>query len=87
MHSFVIHGDTTLFFVYIASFNVESYRRQIIVKATPSDATTLSKLQEEKKNDPHSIFTFHAGLTTLKDLVGNKLWTGDIYKGLPKVYG
>ncbi|KAK1235938.1 hypothetical protein PQX77_000825 [Marasmius sp. AFHP31] len=87
MHSFVIYGHETLFFVYIASFNVESYRRQVIVKATPSDSTTLFKLQEERKKNPNAIFTFHSGLTILKDLVKLKLWTGDIYKGLPKIYG
>ncbi|KAJ8092537.1 hypothetical protein PM082_023790 [Marasmius tenuissimus] len=86
-HSFVIHGHEALFFVYIASFNVESYRRQIIVKATPSSPNTLSKLQEEREKNPKAILTFHTGLAMLKELVSQKLWTGDIYRGLPKVHG
>ncbi|KAK1215772.1 hypothetical protein PQX77_021610 [Marasmius sp. AFHP31] len=86
MHTFVIHGDGALFFVYIASFNVERYRRQVIVKATLSDSNTLSKLQEARKGKLDSIFTLHTGPSVLEKLVGESKWTGDIYEGLPGVY-
>ncbi|KAF5367520.1 hypothetical protein D9758_003623 [Tetrapyrgos nigripes] len=87
MHSFVIHGNNELFMVYISSFNVENYRRQVIVKATLSDAATLSRLQRERDNNPSAIFTFHTGLGVLTELMAQKQWVGDIYEGLPTIYG
>ncbi|KAL0066449.1 hypothetical protein AAF712_006491 [Marasmius tenuissimus] len=86
MHTFVIHGDDSLFFVYVASFNVERYRRQVIVKATLSDSNTLSKLREARKGNQDSIFTLHTGPSVLEKLVGESKWTGNIYEELPGVY-
>ncbi|KAF9265153.1 PLP-dependent transferase [Marasmius fiardii PR-910] len=87
MHSFVIHGDSELYFVYISSFNVESYRQQVIVKATLSDTAALSTLQQERTNNPGSIYTFHTGFGVMSDLMTQKQWTGDIFQGLPTIYG
>ncbi|KAG7093015.1 hypothetical protein E1B28_009312 [Marasmius oreades] len=87
MHSFVIHGKDELFLVYVSSFNVASYRRQVIVKAKLSDADTLSKLQQERANNPEAIFSFHAGFEVLTTLMKQKQWVGDIYMGLPTIYG
>jgi len=87
MHSFVIHGNEDIFLVYIGSFNVERYRRQAIVKARFSDSTILSKLQEQRTRKTDTIFSLHVGLGILTHLLENKEWIGDIYEGLPSVYG
>ncbi|KAL0575884.1 hypothetical protein V5O48_006084 [Marasmius crinis-equi] len=86
MHSFVIHGINDLFLVYISSFNVESYRRQIIVKAKLSD-TEKKKLDEARQQKPDEIFTFHIGSQSLSDVMKQEEWKGDIYQGLPAIYG
>ncbi|KAL0573075.1 hypothetical protein V5O48_008886 [Marasmius crinis-equi] len=87
MHSFVVHGKDDLFLVYIGSFNVERYRRQVIVKAKLSDPSVFSKLQEERNKNPNVNFTLHVGLGTLPEMLEKKEWVGDIYEGLPTVYG
>ncbi|KAJ8095625.1 hypothetical protein PM082_023032 [Marasmius tenuissimus] len=87
MHSFAIHGEDELFLVYIGSFNVERYRRQVIMKAKFDDKAMLFKLQEERKKKPSAVFSLHVGLVTLMQLLDKKEWAGDIYEGLPSTYG
>lgn len=92
IHSFVIQGTDTLSLVYLPMFNVANHRRQVIVTVTlPSD--TLQKYIEAKQQKKDVVFTIHtksAALTdlkTLEQIFMDKKFTGDVYEGLPDIYG
>ncbi|KAG7093101.1 hypothetical protein E1B28_009387 [Marasmius oreades] len=84
MHIFVVHGSDELRLV--SSFNDESYRTSHRL-ATLSNTRMRSKLQEKRTRETDTNLTFHTVTETLKELLNQKQWVGDIYEDLPKLYG
>ncbi|THH16889.1 hypothetical protein EW146_g3821 [Bondarzewia mesenterica] len=92
IHSFLVQGTNVLYLVYLPMFNVENHKRQLIVTGTLSgDAMQEYTAAKEQNND--SVFTIHTKSTVLSDLktldqiLADKKFVGDIYQGLPQVYG
>ena len=92
IHSFVMQGTDTLCLVYLPMFNVANHRRQVTVAGTLSgDAMTAYTEAKKKKKDV--VFTMHTTsaalheLKTLDQILNDKWFIGDIYEGLPTVYG
>jgi hypothetical protein len=73
-------------------FNVENHRRQLIVAGTLS-RNAMEAYTKAKKQNQSAIFTIHtksaslSDLTTLDKILQDRKFIGDIYQGLPNVYG
>jgi hypothetical protein len=92
IHGFVIQGTAVINLVYLPMFHVANHQRQVTVTGRFSDHA-VRKYIEAKKNKKDVIFTMHTKSTTLSDLksldriLSDRKFTGDIYEGLPDVYG
>ena len=73
-------------------FNVVNHRRQVIVAGRLS-GDAMRKYTEAKKTNRDIVFTIHtksaalSDLKTLDQILDDRKFTGDIYEGLPDVYG
>ena len=87
IHSFVLLGTSNIYLVYIGSFNVSNYQRQLIVSAK-LDKEVMEKLKSMREQYDKSSFTFHTSEeVTFADLLKKKEWKGNIFKDVPKDYG
>src|SRR5882762_2753415 len=92
IHSFIIQGINVLYLVYLPMFNVVNHKRQLIVTGRLS-GDAIKKYQEVKERKKDVVFTMHtksaalSDLKTLDQIVSETKFTGDIYEGLPNVYG
>ena len=92
IHSFVIQGTNALYLVYLPMFNIANYRRQVIIAGRLSD-DVMKKYIQAKENKKNVIFTMHtksaalSDLKTLDQIIGDGKFTGDIYEGIPNIYG
>ncbi|KIK58986.1 hypothetical protein GYMLUDRAFT_170418 [Collybiopsis luxurians FD-317 M1] len=87
IHSFVLLGTSDLYLVYMGSFNVSNYRRQVILSAK-LDEEVMEKLNSIREQNDKSSFTFHTSEeVTFTELLKKNEWKGNIFKGVPKDYG
>jgi hypothetical protein len=73
-------------------FNVVNHRRQVIATGRLS-TDAMAKYAEAKTTKKDVVFTIHTksaalrDLKTLDEILDDKKFIGDIYEGLPDIYG
>jgi hypothetical protein len=86
-----MQGTNVLYLVYLPMFNIANHRQQVIITGRLS-GDAMKKYIETKKNKD-VVFTIHtksaalSDLKTLDQIINDKKFTGDIYEGLPNIYG
>ncbi|KAK7051048.1 hypothetical protein VNI00_005160 [Paramarasmius palmivorus] len=93
IHGFVIQGASEeLSLVYLPMFNIANQKQQVILSGSlPSDVmTTYLKEKEQNSDTVFTIFTAAGALSDLKtlpEILAENQFVGDIYRGLPGIYG
>ncbi|PCH38473.1 hypothetical protein WOLCODRAFT_97200 [Wolfiporia cocos MD-104 SS10] len=87
IHSFVMHGTSTLYLTYLPIFNLGSYRQQLIFSAKlPKEV--MDAYAQAQRASPGAVFTVH---TSTDELLSSVLQRGkcmvDIRQGLPPLHG
>jgi hypothetical protein len=73
-------------------FNVANHSCQVIATGRFSD-DVMKKYIEAKHKNKDTVFTIHtksaalSDLKTLDQIINDKKFVGDIYEGLPNIYG
>jgi hypothetical protein len=73
-------------------FNVVNHCKQVIVTGKFS-GSAMRKYVEVKNKNKDTVFTMHtksaalSDLKTLDQIINDRTFIGDIYEGLPNVYG
>jgi hypothetical protein len=73
-------------------FNIVNHCRQVIATGRLSD-DVMKKYVEAKNKSKDTVFTIHTksaalgDLKTLDQIINDMKFIGDIYEGLPNVYG
>jgi hypothetical protein len=92
IHSFIVQGTDAVHLVYLPMFNVVNHCRQVTVTGRFS-GDAMKKYVEAKNKSKDTVFTIHtksaalSDLKTLDQIINDKKIVGDIYEGLPNVYG
>lgn len=92
IHGFVIHGSGPLYLAYLPMFHITNHKQQVIVtgELSPDAVRAYLELQRQYRD---SVFTIHTvsgvlgDLKTLDQILKDGSFVGDIYRGLPSIYG